>query len=127
MNKQLPITLAASLLVTACASSRIDYQRDMQHYVGLSTTELIRGLGKPEKQLEQDGLSILVFRPISYYVPVSTPRGNTDGIMGRASSMSYNPNQQMYANCKVAFTLKGDIVQSWVAKGRECPKSMLQR
>lgn len=126
MNKQLTFIVAASLLATACASSRIDYQRDMQHYVGHSKAELTHGLGKAEQQYEQDGLSIVVFRPISYYVPVSTPRSSTDGSMGRANSMSYNQNQKMYANCMVAFTLKNDIVQSWLAKGRECPKSMLQ-
>ena len=133
MNKQLPCVLAACMLLSACASSRIDYQRDMQHYVGLGSKELIQGLGKPEQQLEQDGQTILVFRPISYPVPIPIPATAVTGgggmtmPMARANNMSYNPDQKMYANCNVAFSLTADVVQSWVAKGRECPKAMLQR
>ncbi len=132
---QLTLTLLTgfSLLLSACASSRIDYQRDMQHYIGRSTTELTHGLGKAEQQYEQDGTTILVFRPISYPVPMPIPATYVSGSSGismplsRANSMSYNPDQRMYANCRVAFSIKDHIVQSWTAKGRECPKSMLQR
>lgn len=132
-----PITLMLltgfSLLLSACASSRIDYQRDMQHYIGRSKSELNHGLGKAEQQYEQDGQTILIFRPISYSVPMPVPATVTTGSSGltlpmwRANSMSYSPDQRMYADCKVAFSIKDSIVQSWRAKGRECPKSMLQR
>lgn len=123
-----------SVLLAGCLSNQVDPYRNFQSYVGLSSSDLAKQLGKPEQQYEKDGATILVYRPVSFNVPLPIPTptvtGTSSGGVVMATpqtSMSISSaDQKVYANCNVYFSLKNDVVQSWTATGKECPRQLTQ-
>ena len=124
--------LMACMAITACATSSVDYQRDLQSYVGDTEAALTKRLGPAEQRIEQPGETILVYRPISYQLPLAAPApiiaGN--GLVTAtppANNMTTGTDQTLHANCRVYFKVKQGMIQSWTAQGPECPKSLLNR
>ncbi len=125
-----PTMLLALLSLAACSTASIDYQRDLQSYVGDTEAALTKRLGLAEQRIEQPGETILVYRPISYQLPLAAPvpviAGN--GVVTAippGNSMTPGTDQTLRANCRVYFKLKQGIIQSWTAQGQECPKTLL--
>lgn len=122
-----------SMGLAACSTARVDYQRDLQSYVGDTESELVKRLGPAEQRIEQPGETILVYRPISYQVPLGVPAPITSGnpearlSLPQANSVTSASGQKLYANCRVSFHVRNGLIRSWTAQGPECPKTLLNR
>ena len=126
------IILLACIAITACATTAVDYQRDLQSYVGDTEAALTQRLGLAEQRIEQPEETILVYRPISYQLPLAAPApiitGN--GVVSAippANTVVPGSDQTLKADCRVYFKVKQGIIQSWTAQGPECPKTLLNR
>lgn len=115
-NIKLSFIVLTGILVSACASTQVDFNRHMQVHVGQPTHVLIKKLGKPEKQFQQQGKVILVYRPFTLNMPIPVNIQYVTGGMRLETA-----NQNVYADCSVYFSIKNDIVQSWSTEGSECP------
>ncbi len=123
MNTPMKLIAAtlSSLLLSACASTQIDFKHNMDSYIGLTTAQLDRQLGKAEQRYQQGSSTVLVYRPLSFDMPIPA---HVQFITGRMRLEKVN--QKVYANCVVHFSLQHDLVESWTAQGKECPKPMMQ-
>lgn len=125
------IILLACTAIAACTTTRMDYQRDLQSYVGDSEAALAKRLGPAEQRIERTGATILVYRPISYQVPLAAPAPIIAGdrivtAIPPANTVA-GADQTFRADCQVYFSVKQGIIQSWSAQGPECPKTLLER
>ncbi len=129
----LKILMLAMLPLAACSTVGIDYQRDLQSYVGDTELALSKRLGLAEERIEQQGETILVYRPFSYQVPLGVPTPITSGnpevrtSLPQANSHTPASGQKLYTNCRVSFHLRDGIIRTWKAQGPECPQSLLNR
>lgn len=121
MNHWAKISLCSCLLLLAACNTTHTFQHNMTAMTGKSSAELVQNLGAPDQRIEEDGQTILVFRPVRINIPIPTPSlgsGLDSGYIPPRVSSSYN----IHAHCQVFFILQSDQVTDWYSQGKDCPK-----
>lgn len=118
------IALMASMTLSACATTQ-SFQKEINQYVGLSSSDLGKKMGQPISQYQRGENSILVYRPVTFELPIPMPEipvssMSMGGMSGGRVQMS-NTKQTIRSNCQIHFVLLNDVVQSWQAIGNDCP------
>lgn len=113
------ILSTALLLLAGCATTQ-SFTSTMNLFNGQPTSRLIAEFGTPDQRIEQDGQTILVFRPVMVNIPIPTP-ALVSGMGGAYVTPRSSSNYSIRANCRVAFTLKNDQVTDWTSQGKDCP------
>lgn len=115
------ILLSSLVILSGCMATQ-SFSSNMSHFTGQPSSQLIAEFGKPDQRIEQDGQTILVFRPVRVNIPVPTataPMAN--GMGGTYVSPRPSSGYSIRANCQVAFIIKNDQVTDWYSQGRDCP------
>lgn len=122
--------------MAGCISPAYDTTLNMQQYVGLPATQLVKQLGSPEISYTDEQQTTLTYSPIVNEISTITETRVPAAGHGTPWFLGFNfvnipvkspkLNRKVYADCQVHFSVKRDIVQSWVAQGAECPASLLQ-
>ncbi len=120
--------------IAGCASTASNSSLDMQKYVGLPASELVKQLGSAEINYTDDQQTTLSYSPIVTEIPIATtetrvPTGGYGAGAGPVNLSLKSPTllRKVYADCQVHFSVKNQIVQSWKAQGQDCPASLLNR
>lgn len=124
-------------VLTACVSTVHHQSLDMQQYVGLPVSKLVKQLGSAEINYTDAQQTMLTYSPMVTEIPTATietkvPLSSGGGPLGWggygvASTSAKTPEstRKVYADCQVHFKVKDDIVQSWAAQGSACPPALL--
>jgi hypothetical protein len=114
------------MALVGCATTQ-SFQKEINQYVGLSSSDLAKKMGQPIKQYQQGENNVLVYRPLTFDLPIPMPNmtinpsmGYVGGFSGGGVSMT-STTQKIRSNCQIHFSLLNDVVQSWQAVGKDCP------
>lgn len=118
------IAMMAGITLSACATTQ-SFQKEINQYVGLSSSQLTQKMGQPTKQYQQGENNVLVYRPVTFELPIPIPEIpvssiSMGGMSGARVQMS-STKQTIHSNCQIHFLLANDRVQSWHAVGKDCP------
>jgi hypothetical protein len=121
MNKLIKsLMIGTSLcLLAGCATTK-SFTTTMNYFNGQPASRLIAEFGTPDQRIEQNGQTILVFRPILVNIPVPTPT-LVSGMGGAYVTPRSSSNYSIRASCRVGFVLSNDQVTDWYSQGKDCP------
>lgn len=132
---KLLLNMLCMAFIAGCASTASNSSLDMQQYIGLPASELIKQLGSAEISYTDAQQTTLSYSPVVTEIATSTetklpiPTGGGPYGAGAINTSVKSPEtiRKVYADCQVHFSVKDQIVQSWKAQGQDCPASLLNR